>query len=243
MAQETITIDGGISVNVNKLEAGGFNKDMVRFLIYGESGSGKTRLACGFPKPLIVDADRGLASVDWAIDSVTISTWDEIADVFMYLNDGNHDYESVILDSLNEMQKLGNDNVVKKFPKIRRSYENQMSVSDWGKSLADLDRMLRFFKTLPMHNIWIAQVQPQQFDTDFVTPQLSGKQTTRNVSRMCDVIGYLYPTTEGNAVSFSSDTHTTKDRSGILPHIVEDPTYEQLSLYWEGYKEPVKEQE
>lgn len=237
MEQETVSMEGGISIDVNKLEGGGFNKDMVRMLIYGESGSGKTRLACSFPKPLVVDADHGLASVDWSIDSVTITDWDEIADVFVYLNAGNHEYESVILDSLNEIQKLGNDNVVKKFPKIRRSYESQMSVSDWGKSLADLDRMLRHFKTLPMHNVWIAQVAPQQFDTDFVTPQLSGKQTTRNVSRMCDVIGYIYKTTDGNAMSFSSDTHTTKDRSGILPQIVEDPTYEQLSLYWKGHKE------
>lgn len=38
-------------------------EDFLRLLLQGPSGSGKTDLACGFPKPYIVDIDRNLGGV------------------------------------------------------------------------------------------------------------------------------------------------------------------------------------
>src|SRR3990172_6382666 len=101
---------------IQTLEAGGFDPNRVRALIYGESGVGKTVFASTWPRPVFLDAEDGMASVTLPVDRVRCDAWEDVFDVLQYLAAGDHNYETIVLDSLNEIQHFSMDYVVRTYP-------------------------------------------------------------------------------------------------------------------------------
>lgn len=230
-----------ISDRLQVLETGGFDPNRIRMLVYGESGVGKTVFSASWPDVLFLDAEDGMASVRNPVTRIEIDEWGDVFDVFEWLATAEHNFKTVVLDSLNELQKLALRYTVRAFPTIHRSYDSLPSQSDYGKMLDDFDKFVRAFKSLPMNVVYIAQVQSRQFDTDLVMPQLVGKNSARDVCRMMDVVGYLYkvPGDESQqlrAMAFDAVDFVTKDRAGFLPAVVENPTYDTLYKYWSRKK-------
>lgn len=233
-----------LDFEIENLDAGGFDPNRVRIMVYGESGVGKTRFAATWPSPFFVDMDDGLASVDTPVARVPVSVdtyADRIWSIYDYLATGEHPYKTIILDSLNEAQAFGLKSTVAAFPSVRRPYDSLAGQSDYGKMLADFDDVLRYYKSLPYHLILIAQVQSREFDTDLVQPQLIGKSTARNVARMVDVVGYMYRDGDANLnMSFKASDYVTKDRSGKLPATMQNPSYKAMASFWSPTKQATK---
>lgn len=212
-------------------------------LIYGDSGVGKTVLASTFPKPLFLDAEDGTASITLdGCDSTPIETWEDLFDVTAWLIDNpDHGYETIVVDSLNEVQVKSLRYILKAFPNVRRAYDSLAGVSDYGKMMDDVDRMIRELKALPVHVLFLAQVQYKSMDSDVIQPQLVGKATASKVARMMDVVGYLFKS-EGDAgtaprsIAFDLPDYVTKDRSGRLPPVLElltrDSGFSQMFDLW-----------
>jgi hypothetical protein len=218
---------------------GKFNPEQVKFLVYGESGVGKTVFASTWPTPVFLDIDHGMASVRRTVHRLDIDSWESLLQSLDWLMSGQHPFKTVVLDSLNELQYLTMRHVVNTF-QVRRPYDSLPALADYGKMMDDFEKKIRDLKSLPLNVILIAQVAPRAYETDPVQPQLTGKQTARNLSRMMDEIGYLdkKDSSEGGNnsktrfMTFDAVNHVTKDRSWLLPPIVEDPTYEELYKYW-----------
>src|SRR4029077_8687351 len=78
-------------------------------LIYGEPGTRKTRLAASAPKPLIIDVnDHGHDSVRQDYDPMyyPCDRWLDLNDVYWYLQGGNHDFETVVIDHVTNLQTV-----------------------------------------------------------------------------------------------------------------------------------------
>ena len=216
---------------------GKFDSSRVKFLVYGESGVGKTVFASTWPKPVFLDIDKGMSSVKREVHRIEINCWEDLVESLTFLSVEQHPFQTVVLDSLNELQYLTMRNVISSYPGIRRSYESLPSVSDYGKMLDDFDARVRDLKALPLNIIFIAQVAPRAYETDPVQPQFTGKSTARNLSRMMDIVGYLdkRESSEGHKTRlmvFDAVNYVTKDRSDLLPQSVENPTYETLMKFW-----------
>lgn len=81
-------------------------------IIYGETGSGKTRLIgttveCEETNPcLLIDVDGGSKTLRKVkIDLVRPTSWKELQDIYNFLRHDNTKYKSVAVDSLTELQK------------------------------------------------------------------------------------------------------------------------------------------
>jgi len=222
------------------LQSGGFDPYRVRWLIYGESGVGKTVLASTAPSPIFLNADDGLASVTRNVGSWDVVDWTDFIDAYQFLANEEHSFRTVVLDTVNELQTLSLQHILRHYPDIKRSYSSLAGISDYGKMLSDMDGMVRLFKSLPMNVIFITQVQPQEFATDTVMPQLIGKSSARNLCRMVDLVGYMYKrSSEGESirsVAFDAVNFVTKDRTGKLPHSVDIPDpdmgWDLVAQYW-----------
>ncbi len=219
---------------------GRFDSNKFKMLVYGESGSGKTRFAATFPNALFADLDKGMASVDWEVDVADINSFEELKDLYEFLREGKHNYETIVIDTLNEMQRLALHATVEDFPAIRRSYNDLPSQSDYGKMLHDMVELTINFAYLPMRVVFISQVISRQFDTDVIQPQLIGKNTAREICRKMDVIGYIYKSEKEveddnrkvSEIVFDAANYVVKDRSGKLPAVIVDPSFEKLNAYW-----------
>ena len=235
-AAETKTVTVEIQI---KQHTGIFNPDIAKILLYGESGSGKTRLASTFPGVIFADIDKGMSSVTEKVDATEIDEFKQLEAFHAFLKESKHNYHTVVLDTLNEMQRVAMHATVEDFPAIRRAYEDLPSMSDYGKMLHDMVELTRDFIALPMRVILVAQVISRQFDTDVLQPQLVGKNTSREICRKMDVIGYIYKSEKADAANkkyseiiFDASEYVVKDRSNKLPASLSDPNYSRISSFW-----------
>lgn len=219
---------------------GTFKEDTAKYLVYGESGSGKTRFASTFPRPIFADIDKGMSSVDVTVDVAPIERLSQMEQLLQFLESGNHDYETVVIDTLNELQRIAMGATVENFAQVRRAYNDLPSQSDYGKMLHDMMEITRGFIALPMRVVLLAQVNTRQFEEDHLMPQLIGKSTAREITRKMDIVGCIRAssTTDENnrnvpEILFYDDLCVTKDRSFRLPQTMLKPSWARINKCFE----------
>jgi len=191
----------------------------IKALIYGASGSGKTRFAGTAidkdnTKTLFLSAEGGLLSIHVKKPKyVEINAMKDLLEAYEYLEKGKHKFETVILDSITEIS-----NTLKL--EIERREGHTMQLQDWGEIKNKLIGIFRDFRDLPMNVILLAQ-EGYITDEDKIkktVPSLDGKGATSALPYFMDIVGYIKVDIKGNAVMRTSNSmkFVTKDRSGLI---------------------------
>lgn len=83
-----------------------------RMTIYGVAGVGKTSFAASAPSPIFMQTEDGLSSID-APTFGLLKTYDEAMEAIGVLYNEEHDFKTVILDSLDWMEPIVSAKVCK----------------------------------------------------------------------------------------------------------------------------------
>lgn len=246
MATETLTATtlGGLQVVPVKQRAPYMN-----ILIYGQSGVGKTHLAGSADEVpelrpvLTLDFEGGTRSLVENfpdVQQVRVENWKQMQAVYDELHRGKHGFQTIILDSLTEIQKFNMYSIMQETVEMRPSQDIDVpSMREWGKNLEQMRRFVRAFRDLPMNTIFTALEKGDKNEKTGVTttlPSLSGK-LAQEVAAFLDVVGYYYVKRVGSGeeaidkrllLTKKTETIVAKDRTGKLDLIVEDPTMRML---------------
>lgn len=214
-------------------------------LIYGGPGVGKTVLAGSasvcpeMGKVLIIDIEGGTMSLQNTYpncDVVRIRDWAEMQKVYDELYEGNHDYGTVVLDSLTEIQKFSMYLIMEELLRSDPSRDPDIpSIREWGKNIEQTRRVVRAFRDLPVNTILTALAKAERNPKTGMThtsPALSGR-LANEVAGFLDIVGYMYmKTVEGEIqrllLTAPTETEVAKDRTGQLPAVLEAPTMAAL---------------
>ena len=187
----------------------------VKAVIYGPSGSGKTHFASTAPSPIFASAESGLLSVAKTgrkIDFVNIASVKDLRELLLFLKTEKHNYKTVVIDSISEINEIIKE-------KLEKDSGRSMQLQDWSNLAKQIKGILRSFRDLDMHVIFIAQETFEKDDQAIykVVPMLNGKAAIE-IAYFMDVVGYSYIDKQGNhqILTHASDKHLTKDRSGLL---------------------------
>ncbi len=80
-----------------------------KVLLYGPEGIGKTTLARQFPTPLFLDSERGTG--EYEVDRTDVRSWSEITKALHFVQHANHQYRSVVLDTIDSALPLLNEEI------------------------------------------------------------------------------------------------------------------------------------
>ena len=229
-------------------------------LIYGDSGTGKTRLAASAPKVLMLDVnDKGHDSVrrDINPDYIQIEYWREINDIYWFLQEGDHSYESVAIDTVSNLQNICMDFVLGDEASRDASRDPDMpSRQAWGKVGKLMRTQIINYRNLPINTIFVAQLRARQIgDEDDDTGEiLYGPEVSPSIEKSLKAavgtIGYL---TKREVVIRNkkrktarkeirrrlllgdSERYVSKDRNGVFPDLIDAPDLaDMLALIYEG---------
>lgn len=246
MASETLTQRTLAGLEVRRVEE---RSSYFNILLYGDSGVGKTTLAGSADdvpsmRPvLFIDIEGGTESLRHSypeVETVRITTWKEMQEVYNVLYSGEHEYKTVVLDSLTEIQKFNMYQIMSDVAQKRPDLDPDVpSMREWGKNLEQIRRMVRGFRDLEMHTIFTALAKTDKDQKTGITttkPSLSGKMADE-VAAFLDVVVYYYVKQigDGSDVEFKrllltakTDSQVAKDRTGRLPMVVEGPTMSEI---------------
>lgn len=185
----------------------------IKALIYGASGAGKTTFAGTAPKPIFASSENGLLSIaEKEVPFVEIKSLKDLLELYQELVGGKHDFETVIIDSISEINEI-----------IKSEIENRtgrvMQLQDWGKLQKQIRDILRKFRDLPMHVIFIAQEKAitDEEKIEKIVPLMNGKAATE-IAYFMDIVGYAKVQKDGKHVVFTNTNQRllTKDRTNKI---------------------------
>ena len=131
-------------------------------MVYGESKVGKSSFAVTAPYPrLMLDVEGGhrflpinvkywdplreeppVADGTWDTCVVSVTEYDTVLKAYQWLQLGKHQFKSLIIDSVSELQVKCMDNI---------AGTNQMQMQQWGELLRHMGALLRDLRDLTMH--------------------------------------------------------------------------------------------
>lgn len=222
----------------------------LKILVYGRNGKGKTRFAASGPSVLIGDVnEKGTLSARGTGAKVfPIDKWSDVDDLYWYLKRGNHDYETVALDTLTALTAMCMKYVLKE--SADRDPTRDVDLPErraWGKVGKLMGEQIYRFRNLPMHVVFTAQERTvgdaEEGEEVYITADLPAQARAAALGAV-SIIGRVYKkkvttrskktkrkktTWEFRLLIGDHEDYETKDRaySGLGP-IVRDPTMTKL---------------
>lgn len=220
-----------------------------RACIFGRSGSGKTRLGSTAPKVLMIDVnEEGTDSVrnDIDPDVFQVKFWQEINDVFWFLESGDHQYRSVCIDGVTSLQTLCMKFVLGDEASRDASRDPDMASRQvYGKVNELMKTQIINFRNLPMNVIFTALERKKVTGDDedeeveiFSSPECS-PGIAKTLEAAVGMIGYLSSTqvlgpkkegekkrprvTRTRLAIGASERYLTKDRYGLMVPYIDYP--------------------
>lgn len=105
--------------------------------ITGDPGTGKTRLAATFPKPIFIRAEDGMKSIPMDVrpDAFPLlSSVEQLWQQLMVLINEKHDYRTLVIDSVTQLETLFTDHIIDNDPKKPKSLATALGGygAGWG---------------------------------------------------------------------------------------------------------------
>lgn len=185
----------------------------IKALIYGDSGTWKTSFWATAPNVIFASAEAGMLSLgNKKIPYVEIKSLKDLQDLYLYLAKWGHKFETVVIDSISEINDL-----IKTELEAKRG--RPLQIQDWGEIAKQIENILRKFRGLDMHVIMIAQEQVERDDqkiTKYV-PSLNWKTATK-IAYFMDIVGHIEITATWEHIinTVPSPKYLTKDRTWRL---------------------------
>jgi len=202
------------------------NKRLKLFL-WGDTGAGKTTLALQFPRPVVIDGERGtdLYAESWNFDVIRTTQYDEAYNAIEYLARSKHNYATLIIDPITifweSLQNKWSD-IFRSRNKQSKGYKFEyydFQPRDWMTIKSDLKSMIRKLISLDMNIIVTAREKTKYKEGSMMVSLGETFDGEKNLPYMFDTIVRLY---------FDGEKHMAfaiKDRSNKLPKTPFIPSY------------------
>lgn len=236
---------------------------LISMLVYGRSGTGKTTFAATFPKPLLVldIREKGTDSIRdvEGVQVLALERWEEFESIYWYLVEGKHNFETVVIDTVTQLQDLAVEKVLEDDGK---SPGDLVSKGAWGTVASLMKSWIINYRDLPLNVVFLAQDRimrgEEEVEEDQLTPEVGPRvipSVASTLNAAVKVIGQTYisevtkETKEGKLIRKVQYRlrigphayYTTKIRQpkdSYTPEFLVNPSYDQIVQVMKGQYEP-----
>jgi len=188
-------------------------KPKTKILVWGASGVGKTHFGLSAPNPLVIDTERGCEAFfnRYEFDLLALPTVDQIDLAVRKLEEGDHNYKTLAIDSLTGVCELYAE---------KYSRGDKATFNDWGMIKPKLDKLMKRLVALPLNLIFTARSQ-NIFNKEY---KIVGQRPHifKGLAYWFDIVGRLDRKGSGAPMMTLNKTRFA------LPQRIEDISFERL---------------
>lgn len=178
---------------------------LLKLLLYGDSGAGKSWAAGTAPDPIyLLTEPNGLPTIKASNPRAVVVQADDthggmntVRAFLRAAKDGELARETgcktVVLDSLNELQRMLRDEIMA--TKKGTPQEGQFSLQDWGVLTDKMRTLVRAFRDLPFHVVAITHASSETDEATqsrYVGPMFQGKALPNEIAGYFSAVGFMY---------------------------------------------------
>lgn len=168
-------------------------KRYIKVALWGDKKSGKTRFALSFPKPCVIDTERGTLmyadKYDFAVKDA--NRWNELLQALDALEKGDHEFETLVIDSLTIFWQ---DLIDVQIEYVRNRRGNEvLSTGDWGTIKRRWKSFINRLVDLNMHVVLVMREKDEYTtETDQRTGEEKSKKTGEHLPDAEKSTGYVF---------------------------------------------------
>lgn len=202
-----------------------------KLLIYGDSGSGKTWLASKAINPLIIltEANGFTSAVHSNPDALIVQIFEaeRLREVVRACYKGElegHKFDTLVIDSLTEIQRIFKEEILKK------SRKEKFTLQNWSELADTMRRFIRVVRDIPVHVVCTALMESVTDEGDgarYVSPSFEGKKTGSEIMQYFNAVGFLYKTKSEEGINrilmLEGPNRVTCKTTFPLPNEIKNP--------------------
>lgn len=191
---------------------------LIKVLIYGQPGIGKSTLGLSAPKPLYIDCDKGVHRINpkHQTDTVPVEKWEDMQEL---LTTDISDYDTLVIDTAGKMLGFASDYLGRMNPKNKQA-DGSLTQKGYGARKTLFIDFFNKVTALNKHIVFVAHdKEDKKGDTVFVRPDIGGSSGA-DLIRELDLVGYIEAIGNIRTISFEpTESHYGKNTCGLQPTI------------------------
>lgn len=178
---------------------------LLKLLLYGDSGAGKTHCASTAPNPCyLLTEPNGLPTIRAANPDAVVVQADEanggldtVREFLKAARSGElrsaTNCDTIVVDSLNELQRMLRDEILRS--KRGTPADGIFAIQDWGVLTDRMRGLVRAFRDLPFHVVGITHANATDNEATgerYVQPMFQGKSLPNEIAGYFSAVGLMY---------------------------------------------------
>ena len=207
-------------------------QSLLKVLIYGQPGIGKSTIALSFPSPLMIDCDRGIHRVqpEHLSDTVEVNDWTDIDDV---LKENLSVYKTIIFDTGGKLIDFMTDFLKKKNPKFAQG-DGTFSLKGYGARKQMFQDLLGRLHIMGKHVVFVAhEKEERDGDNRFIRPEIGGSSGNDLIKEL-DLVAYMEAIGKKRTIHFNPQDKFYAKNACQLPESMEVPDVTKGNVFMQG---------
>ncbi len=205
---------------------------MMKVLVYGQPGIGKSTLALSMPAPLMIDCDRGVHRVEpiHLSDTVEVDRWEDVDEV---LKEDLSAYKTLIFDTGGKLIDYMSEYIMRNNPKLNAG-SGQLSLQGYGVRKAMFNALLSRIGVLGKHVVFVAHEREERDgDIRFVRPEIGGSSGNDLIKEL-DIVGYMEAIGTKRVIRFNPQEKFYAKNALQLPDPMDVPNTDKGNTFLQG---------
>ena len=190
----------GVFKNPSELTA----TPLLKVLLYGQPGLGKSTLALSAPSPVLLDFDGGVNRVAKAFQcpTVQVESWEQAVEAVDEIEKGEVNCRTIVIDTAGKMLDFMSDYIMRNDSKMRQR-DGSLALNGYGTRKVMFINFLRRVALMGRHLVFVAhEKEDKDGDTRIVRPDLGGS-SLGDLLKELDLVGYMQAVGDERAVYWS----------------------------------------